>query len=151
MSFDAHFHRVGVTNAADRGLDIFANFGAVVQVKHLNLSEDMAEGITNTITANKIVIICKNAEAKIISSLLTQIGWRSRIQSIITIEELSDWYDRALTGKHSLLLGDDLLENIREQIQLEFPSVGSDNFSLFIRNRNYHLIQHDLWKSFYTA
>ena len=76
MSFDAHFHRVGVTNAADRGLDIFANFGAVVQVKHLNLSEDMAEGITDTITANKIVIICKNAEAKIISSLLTQIGWR---------------------------------------------------------------------------
>ncbi len=34
--FNAHFHRVGVTNAADRGLDIFANFGAVIQVKHLN-------------------------------------------------------------------------------------------------------------------
>ena len=76
ISFDAHFHRVGVTNSADRGLDIFANFGAVVQVKHLSLSEDMAERITQTITANKIVIICKNAEAKIISSLLTQIGWR---------------------------------------------------------------------------
>ena len=71
LSFNAHFHRVGVTNAADRGLDIFANFGAVVQVKHLNLSEEIAEGIATTITANKIVIICKNAEAKIISSLLT--------------------------------------------------------------------------------
>lgn len=114
LNFDAHFHRVGVTNAADRGLDIFANFGAVVQVKHLNLSEEIAEGITETITANKIVNVCKNAEVKVIGSLLTQIGWRSRIQSIISIEELSNWYDRALTGKHHLLLGNNLLENIRE-------------------------------------
>lgn len=149
LSFDAHFHRVGVTNAADRGLDIFANFGAVVQVKHLNLSEEIAEGITETITANKIVIVCKNAEAKVIGSLLTQIGWRSRIQSIITIEELSVWYDRALTGKHHQLLGENLLENIREQIQLEFPSVGNNEFDEFIKSRGYHRLQHDNWKSFY--
>ena len=148
MSFDAHFHRVEVTNAADRGLDIFANFGAVVQVKHLNLSEDMAEEITDTITANKIVIICKNAEAKIISSLLTQIGWRARIQSIITIEELSDWYDRALTRKHHLLLGNELLENIREQIQLEFPSIGNSDFDEFIKSRGYYQLKYDGWKSF---
>lgn len=148
LSFNAHFHRVGVTNAADRGLDIFANFGAVVQVKHLNLSEEIAEGITTTITANKIVIVCKNAEAKVISSLLTQIGWRTRIQSIITIEELSAWYDKALTGRHHLLLGNDLLENISEQIQLEFPSVGNNEFDEFIKSRGYDQIQHDNWKSF---
>ena len=151
LSFDAHFHRVGVTNAADRGLDIFANFGAVVQVKHLNLSEEIAEGITETITANKIVIVCKNAEAKVIQSLLTQIGWRSRIQSIITIEELSVWYDRALTGKHHLLLGENLLENIREQIQLEFPSVGNSEFDEFISSRGYDEVQYDNWKSFYSC
>lgn len=149
FSFDAHFHRVGVTNAADRGLDIFANFGAVVQVKHLNLSEEIAAGITETITANKIIIVCKNAEAKIISSLLTQIGWRSRIQSIVTLEELSDWYNRALTGKHCSILGNDLLENIREQIQLEFPSVGNNEFNEFVKKRGYDQIQCDNWKSFY--
>lgn len=109
----------------------------------------MAEGITETITANKIVIVCKNAEAKIIGSLLTQIGWRSRIQSIITIEELSVWYDLALTGKHHLLLGENLLENIKEQIQLEFPSVGNSEFDEFITSRGYHQLQNDNWKSFY--
>ncbi|WP_222426966.1 HaeII family restriction endonuclease [Hyella patelloides] len=83
-------------------------------------------------------------------SLLTQIGWRSRIQSIITIEELSTWYDKALTGKHHLLLGNNLLENIREQIQLEFPSVGNNEFDDFIKSRGYHQIKHDNWKSFYT-
>ena len=150
LSFDAHFHRVGVTNAADRGLDIFANFGAVVQVKHLNLSEEIAEGITETITANKIVIVCKNAEVKVIGSLLTQIGWRSRIQSIISIEELSNWYDRALTGKHHLLLGNNLLENIREQIQLEFPLIGNNEFNEFVQSRGYDKIRRDNWKSFYN-
>jgi len=148
ISLDAHFHRVGVTNAADRGLDMFANFGTVVQVKHLSLSEEIAENITETISANKIVIVCKNAEAKIINSLLTQIGWRSRIQSIITIEELSDWYDRALTGKHHLLLGDKLLDNIREQIQLEFPSIGNSDFEEFVNSRDYDTVKHDGWKSF---
>ena len=148
FSLDAHFHRVGVTNAADRGLDMFANFGTVIQVKHLNLSEEIAENITETITASKIVIVCKNAEVKIINSLLTQIGWRSRIQSIITIEELSDWYDRALTGKHHTLLGDKLLDNIREQIQLEFPSIGNNDFDEFVKSRGYHQIKYDGWKFF---
>lgn len=148
ISLDAHFHRVGVTNAADRGLDIFANFGTVIQVKHLNLSEEIAEGIAETITANKIVIVCKKAEVKLISSLLTQIGWRSRIQSIVTIEELFNWYDKALKGKHSILLGDSLLENIREQIQLEFPSIGSNKFIEFIESRGYHKINYSGWNSF---
>ncbi len=31
----ANIHRVGITNAADRGLDMWANFGPVIQIKHL--------------------------------------------------------------------------------------------------------------------
>ena len=145
---DAHFHRVGVTNAADRGLDIFANFGAVIQVKHLSLSEGVAEDITSTISAHKIVIVCKNIDAKTIQSLLTQIGWRSRIQAIITIEELHEWYSRALTGRCHQILADVLLDNMREQIQLEFPSIGNSDFQNFIEKRNYHRISNLNWKSF---
>ena len=70
VSLDAHFHRVGVTNAADRGLDIFANFGAVVQVKHLSLSEELAENITDSVTSNRIVIVCRDADSATIKSLL---------------------------------------------------------------------------------
>jgi type II restriction enzyme len=56
---------------------------------------------------------------------------------------ISVWYDRALTGKHHLLLGNNLLENIREQIQLEFPSVGNNEFDEFVKNRGYNRIQSD--------
>ncbi|MBA3634574.1 MAG: HaeII family restriction endonuclease, partial [Acidobacteria bacterium] len=41
----AHIFRVGVTNAADRGLDMWGNFGVVVQVKHLTLNEKLAGNI----------------------------------------------------------------------------------------------------------
>lgn len=148
LVLDAHFHRVGVTNAADRGLDIFANFGAVIQVKHLALSEEMAEGIISNIDAQKIVIVCKNAEAKTIESLLVQIGWRSRIQAIVTIEELNDWYERALTGRCHKILANSILNSLKEQIQLEFPSLGNLEFETFSKQRGYHQIQVDGWKSF---
>jgi type II restriction enzyme len=32
--FKAHIYRVGVTNAADSGLDMWANFGIAIQIKH---------------------------------------------------------------------------------------------------------------------
>jgi len=35
---DARIYRVGVTNAADRGLDMWGNFGVVIQIKHISLT-----------------------------------------------------------------------------------------------------------------
>ena len=35
----ANINRIGVTNAADRGLDMWANFGPAIQIKHLSLNE----------------------------------------------------------------------------------------------------------------
>jgi hypothetical protein len=58
----AKVYRVGVTNAADRGLDMWANFGLAIQIKHLSLSEELAENIVSSVTADRIVIICKSAE-----------------------------------------------------------------------------------------
>ena len=34
---DARVYRVGVTNAADRGLDMYSNWGPAIQIKHLSL------------------------------------------------------------------------------------------------------------------
>ncbi len=148
LSLDAHFYRVGVTNAADRGLDIFANFGSVIQVKHLSLNTALAEDIVSNITAHKIVIVCKDADSEIIASLLTQIGWKNRIQSIVTIENLLDWYNRALKGDYSKILGSKLLETLSAEINSEFPSVGSSDFDDFINDREYRNLAIDEWKTF---
>lgn len=124
-SKQARIYRVGITNAADRGLDMYANWGIAIQIKHLSLDVELAQNIISQIYSDRIVIVCKDAEKEVIFSLLSQIGYRSRIQSIITESNLIAWYERALRGKFSNLLGDKLLESVRFGIIEEFPSVGS--------------------------
>jgi len=144
-TMNAHFHRVGVTNAADRGLDMYANFGSVVQIKHLSLDEDLAKDVVTSITSNKIIIVCKSAEENIINSLLTQIGWRSRIQAVITVDDLVSWYKKALTGTYSNELGERIISTLSDEIRNEFPSVGNNDFQEFKNNRGYSNLSSEYW------
>jgi len=144
---NAKIHRVGVTNAADRGLDMFANFGLAIQIKHLSLTEELAEGIVHTVSADRIVIVCKDSEQKLIVSLLNQIGWKSKIQSIITETNLMAWYERALRGKFSKELGHVVLANINNEIQLEFPTSDNADFLSFMHDRKYLLLKNNSWLS----
>lgn len=141
---DGRLFRVGVTNAADRGLDMYSNWGPAIQVKHLSLSEELAEDIVTGISSNRIIIVCKDAEEKLIRSLLHQIGWQSRIQSIVTETNLIDWYDRALRGKYSDFLGDTLMSRLCSELQNEFPSVG--DYPDVLKKRHYENIYNDFWK-----
>ncbi len=79
ITIPASIHRVGATNAADGGVDMWSSFGMAVQIKHISLDEEKAKEIVQVITADKIVIVCKDAEKKVIGSLLTHFGWKSRI------------------------------------------------------------------------
>lgn len=141
----AKFHRVGVTNAADRGLDMWTNYGPAVQIKHLSLDESLAEDIVSTVTADKIVIVCKNSEQKTIISLLNQIGWHSRIQSIITQNDLETWYERALTGSFSNILGTRLIEILIDEIKYEFPSSDTNDMVNFMEQRGYDQLKDSFW------
>lgn len=140
---DAKVYRLGATNAADRGLDMYSNWGPAVQIKHLALSEELAEGIVDGVSSDKIVIVCKEAEEKLIVSLLNQIGWRNRIQSIVTEKNLIDWYEKALRGKYSNILGDTLLHTICEEIANEFPSLRGIPDDL--KARKYEMIKNEFW------
>lgn len=131
----AKVYRVGVTNAADRGLDMYSNWGPAIQIKHLSLDVELAESIVTSISSDRIVIVCKEAEKGVIVSLLTQIGWRSRIQSIITEKNLIDWYEKALRGHFANELGDVLLDKMRKELANEFPSI--DETPEIIKERNY--------------
>lgn len=144
---DAKMHRMGVTNASDRGLDMFANFGLAVQIKHLSLTEELAEGIVNSASFDRIVIVCKDSEKNVIVSLLTQIGWKSKIQSIITESMLLDWYERALRGKYAKVLGSVVLKNMRDEIVMEFPTANNADFMSFFSERDYLKIDDDFWKA----
>lgn len=73
-----------------------------------------------------------------IVSLLTQIGWKSRIQNIVTEDDLISWYEKALRGQYPI--AEALLENIKTEIMREFPAVNEANeFLDFAQNRGYDI------------
>lgn len=142
-SQSAKVYRVGVTNAADRGLDMYSNWGPAIQIKHLALDVELAENIVGSVSSDKIVIVCKTAEKSVILSLLTQLGWKAKIQSIITEDDLIRWYDKALTGKYASEMGVKLLNSLVEEIEQEFPSVvNEDNI---LTPRHYENIHNSFW------
>ena len=122
---------------------MYSHWGHAVHIKHLSLDIDRAENIVSSVNSDKIIIVCKDAEKSVIISLLTQIGWKSRIQSIITEQDLCDWYEKALRGKYGNIMGDKLLRALIEEIAEEFPSV--DNGADCLKDRHYELIHSEEW------
>jgi type II restriction enzyme len=134
----AALYRVGVTNAADRGLDIWANFGPAIQVKHLTLTPELMEDIVDSVTADRIVIVCLDTERESIEALLLQVGWGERIQGVITINDLDDWYKLCLSKKYRDNLGKNLLKDVQREFDAEFPS--SKGIKPFVESRGYDKI-----------
>ena len=124
---------------------MYAGFGSVVQIKHLSLDEELAKDVVTSITSDRIIIVCKDTEETFINTLLTQIGWRSRIQAVITINELISWYEKALKGHFSNILGERIISILANEIKAEFPSVGSNDFQEFKKQRGYHKLKSDYW------
>jgi hypothetical protein len=134
----ASLFRLGVTNAADRGLDMLTNFGPVIQVKHLTLTPVIAEDIATGIAADSIVIVCVDAEKEAILALLTQLGFETRIQGIITLTDLKSWYSLCLGAKYHHTLGGTLLADLTREFDLEFPS--NVEITPFMKERGYDQI-----------
>jgi hypothetical protein len=134
----AHVFRVGVTNAADRGLDMWANFGPAVQVKHLTVNPALAKSIVDQVESDAVVIVCVDAEAEVIRIITQQIGWGRRVRGVITQSQLVAWYDKALTGDLAEKLAVPLLETLLNGFLAEFPQLSS--IEDFLKRRGYDQI-----------
>jgi type II restriction enzyme len=112
---------------------MWANFGPVVQVKHLTLTDELAEDICEEVAADRIVIVCKDSERETIERVCQQLG--QRIQGVIVQSQLVQWYEQALRGDFASRLGDDLLNSLRQEFRNEFPY--STTFEAFYKERGY--------------
>jgi type II restriction enzyme len=137
----AHIYRVGVTNAADRGLDMWANFGPAVQVKHLTLNPELAKHVVDQVESDHIVVVCRAAERDTIQIVTNQTSWGKRVRGIVTESDLNNWYERALRGEYSSALATPLLETLRNGFASEFPQ--STELLEFFSNRGYDSIDDD--------
>ncbi|HEW78411.1 MAG TPA: HaeII family restriction endonuclease [Phycisphaerales bacterium] len=137
----AKLYRVGVANAADRGLDMWANFGPAVQIKHLSLTEELAEDIVHQVAADRIVIVCQSAEQAMITRILTQLGISERVQGVITQDDLQRWYERCFSEEHKDSVGKTLLADLYREYINEFPAVGV--IVDFMTRRGYDKVEGD--------
>jgi hypothetical protein len=135
----AHVYRVGVTNAADRGLDMWANFGPAIQVKHLTLDEELAESIVDQIESDHIVVVYTTKDESAVRAIAKQIGWGKRVRAIVTEKDLIDWYEKCVRGQFAAELGPELLSALRAGFAAEFPQLGS--VQLFMESRAYTTMQ----------
>lgn len=82
ISQEARLYRAGVTNAADSGLDMWANFGPAIQVKHIALSSELVENAANDTTADQMILVCRRAEGTVIQNVLNQLGLTTRFVAL---------------------------------------------------------------------
>ena len=135
----ASLFRLGSTNAADRGLDIVANFGPAIQVKHLTLDADGIADICEGLTADRIVIVCKDTEVRIVDAVIKQLGFSDRLQGLVTFSDLKNWYRICLSKSHRKTLGTTLLQDFIREFTNEFPSL--DGLAGFMSKRKYQTIK----------
>lgn len=139
ISQPARLYRVGTANAADAGLDMWANFGPAIQVKHLSLSPGDFDKICEGVQADQIVIVCKSVEAASIEAILVQVGYRDRIRGVITELDLKRWYDLACSEKYHATLGESLVSGILRELALEFPLTQAQRVQEFFQERGYDI------------
>jgi len=148
IEMPAHVYRVGVTNAADRGLDMWANFGIAIQVKHLTLNSELAVNIIDQVESDNIVIVCTDADAQAIETITRQIGWGKRVRGVVKESDLINWYEKCLRGKFSNELANQLISQLALSFRKEFPQTESTLMNDFFAERGYsELGENAFWYS----
>ena len=134
----ARLYRNGLASAADGGLDMWANFGPAVQVKHVRIGKledgQKAAGVTD---ASRMVIVCRSADRTVIQSLATQLGKDDRTVRFVTEEDLADWYRLAFGTEYADRLGSPILNAAATEVDIEFPLAGGEQVEEFFSERGY--------------
>jgi len=138
ITLPARLYRVGATYVNDAGLDMWANFGPAVQVKHLTLSPEQVGEICDSVRADKVIIVCKSSEIKIIEVILQQLDFKEKLRGIITEKDLDKWCYISC-NKYSDTVGKSLITSIIKEMQLEFPITNYEKIEKFLKRRNYDL------------
>ena len=111
--------RAGVANAADGGIDLWSNFGWLIQVKHLILNKETFKKIVEKHNSEKIIIICRDVDF----DHKVEIKKLSKQSIYILVER--DLFNIAgvITKNENLKIN--LMNNIVRNLNEEFPMIGN--------------------------
>jgi len=95
----AHDVFIGHTNAADAGLDIWSNFGAIVSVKNYKLDEQLVGKVLLDTPIGELVIACDSYTDEAVRAIKR--ASQNRSITIVTREELLKDAERLLNDPDS--------------------------------------------------
>ena len=78
--------KIGHTNAADAGLDIWSNFGVVISVKNYHLDAELLEKVLSDTPIGFLVVVCETIDASLLGQYKKISNGRSVV--FITKEEI---------------------------------------------------------------
>lgn len=121
--------RLGRTNAADAGIDVWTNFGVLVNIKHREIDTVLLEQILNDTPKGELLIVCKSVSTEVLDFLSEN---SNRNVAFVTIQELWEAVD-------DISKTPDTWRYFKEQLQagfdLEFPMATS--LTEFLSEREY--------------
>lgn len=124
--------RAGVANAADGGIDLWSNFGWLIQVKHMILDKENFKKILKNQDCEKIIIICRDIDFDY-KNYLKKL---SKKNVAVLVEE--DLIELSNTIVSSEDLKKNYLNNIVINLKKEFPMIGNKEYlNKFFQTRGY--------------
>lgn len=138
LQVPARLFRNSTTYGNDGGIDIWANFGPVVQVKHVSLDVDAVDEIEGDLNADRIIVVCDDADRRVIEAVTGAVGSDRRIKAIITKSQIVKWYQTAMLPKYSRWTVPGLHSRMCEEFDREIPVGERTRFEEVARARGYH-------------
>jgi hypothetical protein len=123
--------RLGHTNAADAGLDIWTNFGVAVNVKRLPLNVALLDKIVKDTPIGSLHIVCLKIEPAALAKL-NQLKKAGLKISVTTLNDLLNSVESLTRNKISLKL---FVDTLTESFDQEFPM--AKTLGDFIKFRDY--------------
>ena len=137
ITLPARLYRVGGANSRDGGVDLWANFGPAIQVKHISLDAKNSQPIVESVSAEQMVIVCVDADKPAIQSVLAQVGLGERVRGIITKADLVRWYGLALGPQHAAEMAGPLLSALLAEFDDEFALTDPTAIDKLTKERGY--------------
>ena len=125
---DLAFERLGHTNAADAGMDIWSNFGVVVSIKNRRVTRDLFEVILDETPVGDLLIVCR----EIADDLDEIAAGVERAISIVTLGSLIDRSEKTLASRQDR---EHFAGDLQKNFDREFPQAVT--FPQFLVERGY--------------
>jgi type II restriction enzyme len=116
---------------------MWANFGPAIQVKHISLETKHVQPIVGGLSADQVVIVCKDADKEPIHAVLTAVGLGGRVRGIVTKADLTRWYDLALGPKHAGAMAKPLFAALLAEFDDEFTLADPTSIDDLTKERGY--------------